>query len=402
MRLDDLERELRAERPEVDPEFARKLDEWAAAGFPSGGSLDPRSERSQRRGAFAAWFRQRRERFRAVPTRKLVGATGIAALFAVIVGVSVGQVDLDGEVRPTSGGGDGAEAIESVPSGDEGGEGGGGGGSTGEPGAPDVFDAARTDRDCEYCASIPEGRPTMDALSAAPASGGENVARGEKDRLQDRTARISLGAEADEVQEVANDVVEVTDQHDGIVLDSQVTSDQGGARASFELEIPVTELDAAIADLSELGDVISRTEASEDITQPFVRAERARARILGQIEEQRIALIRADSREERLIIESRIDALKAQADTYEAQASQVERRARYASVAVVVTSNGPDSDSGWSLGDAVDDAGDVLRTIAGVGLVSLAVILPIALVGGLAFWIATAARRQSRERALDT
>ena len=39
MRLteEELIRELREERPEVDEEFGRKLDEWAAAGFPRGG-----------------------------------------------------------------------------------------------------------------------------------------------------------------------------------------------------------------------------------------------------------------------------------------------------------------------------------------------------------------------------
>ena len=42
MRVEDLERELRAERPEPDQEFTRKLDDWAAAGFPRG-ELDPRA-----------------------------------------------------------------------------------------------------------------------------------------------------------------------------------------------------------------------------------------------------------------------------------------------------------------------------------------------------------------------
>ena len=53
-------------------------------------------------------------------------------------------------------------------------------------------------------------------------------------------------------------MVEVTDRHDGIVVDSQVTTDEDGARAAFELEIPYRELDATLTDLSELGDVISR------------------------------------------------------------------------------------------------------------------------------------------------
>ena len=64
-------------------------------------------------------------------------------------------------------------------------------------------------------------------------------------------------------------MVEVTDRHDGIVVDSQVTTDEDGARAAFELEIPYRELDATLTDLSELGDVISRTEATR--TSPLGR-----------------------------------------------------------------------------------------------------------------------------------
>ena len=37
MTVEELERELRAERIEPDPEFARRLDEWAGAGFPRPG-----------------------------------------------------------------------------------------------------------------------------------------------------------------------------------------------------------------------------------------------------------------------------------------------------------------------------------------------------------------------------
>ena len=65
-----------------------------------------------------------------------------------------------------------------------------------------------------------------------------------------RPPSYHLGAEAEDVQDVANGVVEVTDRHDGIVVDSQVTTDEDGARAAFELQIPYRELDATLTDLS--------------------------------------------------------------------------------------------------------------------------------------------------------
>jgi hypothetical protein len=381
MRLEELGRELRAERPDMDPEFARKLDEWAAAGFPRGGSLDPRSRRRRTESGLGPWFRRTWERITAAPPRRLIAPAAAAAVFVVAAGVAVSQVDLNGGATGLSAP---APRVEEAA----------------------VQDAARGAEPAIGPLDALSDQPTATDPGVAPPLppdvDGDRLSRGTDDRLQDKTARLSLGADADEVQDVANDVVAVTDRHDGFVLDSQVTSDQGGARASFQLEIPVKELDSTLTDLSELADVISRTEAAEDITAQFVRAEKERARILKRIEELRIDLIQADTDEERLVLKAQIRSLEAQADAYEARANGVERRARFASVEVTVNSKDHASaDDGWSFGDAVDDAGDVLRTIAGVGVVSLAVLVPIALIGAAAVWIVSTSLRRSRERALD-
>jgi len=398
MRIEDLERELRAERPELDPEFARKLDDWAAAGFPRGGELDQRVRGRAGSGflglgAVPRALRSTWERLTAVPPRRILAPAGAAATLIVVGAVAVSQLDdrggtaLSGPSRDTGAleqvQGGGAEAAKSA----------------GEAQAPAPESEARSgDADAAAGAIAPdEGAPVPLTDSAA-----DGISRGAEDRLKDATARISLGAEADEVQEVANGVVSVTDRHDGIVLNSQVTSDQGGARASFELEIPFTELDAALTDLSELGDVISRTEAEEDITDRAVRAQRDLANAREKISKLRIELIEADTRKERLVIKSQISSLDAQADAYEAQLKGVKREAHFASVSVDVTSNGPDTDEGgWGIDDAIDDAGAVLETIGGIALISLAILLPLGLVAALAYWLITAARNASRERALD-
>ena len=236
-----------------------------------------------------------------------------------------------------------------------------------------------------------------------PAPDGDRIARGTDERIVDATARITLGADTDRVQEVANDVVAVTDRHDGVVLNSQVTTDVGGARAAFELEIPYKQLGAAFTDLSGLADVISRTEAGQDITARAVRAQKDLAATYERIRRARIELIRADTTEERLVIESRISALEATADAQQAELNGVERQGRFATVNVDVTSSGPgsDQDGDWSLGEALDDAGRVLEVIGGIALVSLAVLVPLAAFGALAWLIATRIRHRRRERALD-
>ena len=57
--------------------------------------------------------------------------------------------------------------------------------------------------------------------------------------------------------------------------------------------------------------------------------------------------------------------------------------------------------SGFTIGKAAHDAGHVLTVAAGVALIGLAGLLPLALVLALAWWIYAALRRRSRLQALD-
>ncbi|MGH2951026.1 MAG: DUF4349 domain-containing protein, partial [Solirubrobacterales bacterium] len=339
----------------------------------------------------------------------VLAPAGAAATLIVVAAVAIAQSDELG------GGGD--DSVAPAPSALS--EGGGAskeardaGGATTAPDPAPVGEqdlsttaepAARADRRRALPAA---GAPDDLVAPIPPPRNGGGIAAGTDTRIVDATARLTLGAEADEVQDVANGVVEVTDRYDGVVSSSQVTSDQGGARATFELEVPFKRLDAALADLSELGDVISRTEAGEDITARAVRARRSLAETLEDVQRARSRLIRADDPERRRIIRSRIRFLEATADQLQTELAGVKRQGRFATVAVEVTSNrdgaGAGADDGaWSLGDAADDAVGVLTAVGGILLVSLAVLIPLAAIAAAA-WLAWArARRASRERALD-
>jgi len=374
MTTDELERELRAMRPEPDPDFARRLDEWAAADFPADAGLGPQV--GARRRA-AGPFRRAWERIATVPPRRVLMPVGAAATVAVVAAVAISQQD---------------------------------------PNATGLSDTSERPRVSQFNQAEPEsaagGNSAAADVALAPSAatvdpdvggGGNGIASGTDTRLVDATARLSLGTEASKVQDVANQVVEVTDRFDGIVLDSQVTSDQGGARASFSLEIPYKQLDAALTDLSGLANVISRTEGGEDITAKAVRARRDLANTLEQVRKARIALIEADTRQDKLVIQSQIDSLNASADAQRTELNGVQRQGRFATVDVEVSSDKSDSGSGggWSLDDAFHDAGRVLEVIAGIGLVTLAVMLPVSLIALLGWAIASRTIRRRREAVLN-
>lgn len=398
MRIDDLERELRGERPELDPEFARRLDEWADDGFPRDRGLGPRAVEPDRPGGGPGPFERLAERLRTTPPRRILAPVGSLALMVAVVGVGIAISQgggSDGDV------GGAASQLEDS-SGDS-------AGSAPAPaaGAPEAASSAEADG----------GRTSGDSAELAPSSGSaadlyqlapaqaEGVAGIRQGEIVDAAAQLRLGAERGEVQEVANGVVEVTDRFDGVVLDSRVSSDRAGATASFRLEIPYRELGAALRELSGLADVISRSEQGENITGQAVRVRRDLADVFADIEQARIERIEADTREQRLIIDARIDSLEATAEALSSQIDDVKRRGRFATVRVEVTSNGPakgdDAGGGWSLADALDDAGRVLEVMGGIALISLAVLAPLALLGLLAWLVVARARQHSREQVLN-
>ena len=177
---------------------------------------------------------------------------------------------------------------------------------------------------------------------------------------------------------------QVTDRYDGIVVDSAGDHRPGRRAGGVRARDPVHELDAALADLSELGDVISRTEDTEDITagEPSRASEAARQGARATCK-ARIELIGRHARESAWSCKSQIDSLKAQ------------RRRRFE----------PQRRTGASAGLASRPSRSTSRrtarlrrrrlgprrrrsttpatcstAIGGIALVSLAVLLPLALV----------------------
>jgi hypothetical protein len=68
---------------------------------------------------------------------------------------------------------------------------------------------------------------------------------------------------------------------------------------------------------------------------------------------------------------------------------------------VSVTVVGDGDGGGWSIGDAADDAVDVLEALGGALLVGLAVLVPLTALGAAAWFGTRGLRRRRREAPLD-
>jgi Domain of unknown function (DUF4349) len=382
MRLDELERELRAERPEIEPELARKLDDWAAAGFPRG-ELSP-ARGTSLRDRFARRRTQPRRRKGQVGGGMLAPAGALATFLAIVIAIGV-----------TSNGGDS----------DDGGDAGGGrGGEAAMEAAP----PAQAVPESSEVAGDQAARAQGDDLRLlSPAGDRRSAGRSHGKIAQD--VNLALATAPEDFRDTADGVLDVVDDHGGFVLRSSVSGgdpDVEGAqagRANFETRIPAGQLQAAIASLSDLGHVVSRTDGTKDITSRFNDAKRridtytrARDRLLQRLED-------ATTETEHDAIQAQLRIVEAQLADAQDDLGNAQQRVQLVPVSVTVAADSSVTGDGgeWGISDAFNDAGKVLEVAGGVLVIGAAALLPIAILAFLAWLVADRARQRARERTLD-
>jgi hypothetical protein len=386
--IEELTTELHSLRELPSEEFAAELDSRADAGFPG-----------RRRGAKLASLPGREaagrlgERFRAAsPRRKLLPAlagatTVIVAATAIVVATNSDKGGNGGGVRqPTVGVSSGA--VKAAP-----------------PQAAGAGVAAGSQREGTPRAAT--GASAAPAIVPEPPVPGPGTAPGIRNRQIERSANLTLGTDPEHVQDVAGKVIDVVGRYRGIVLSSSVhDGSEGEAGATFELLIPSGRLGVALTDLSGLAEVRSRSENTLDITAPFVssreRLRDARAEAEGLL--RQLAAASTDS--ERASVKAQLRIVRGRIAAFRSQVSRLQRRANFSRVSLEVVTGSNASIPGaaggnWTIGDALQDAGRVLAVAAGVALVSLAVALPLALLGGAAWAARRIYLRRAREQTLS-
>lgn len=380
--LASIAEELRDRRPEPDAGWGDELDARVADGFGRGGAG---SSRFGRLGAIG-------------PRRigPLAGALATLVV-AVVVGVSVvgddggGQGGSTATISDQAASGSGSEAAESSDA----------SASSASEAAPDVRqslykrfgDDSAVDASGAYPA-LHDVEPLVDGRRAV------EIARGTEKRQLERDTQLTLSAKPDEVRSVAGQVVGITRGAGGVVASSQVSEGKRGATATLQLTIPTRNLDSALDQLTELGDVESLNESALDITKTFNSAQQE----VRDAEAKRKALLEAlansDTEAEADAIQQQIDDQAKVIEQASERFESVARRSRLADVSVTVVGD-PNASDDWTISDALDDTVDVLRTLAGILLVTSAVVIPLGILVALIWIVVAAVRRRRRERALD-
>lgn len=429
---DTLLAELREIRPEPRQEFAAELDEWAAAGFPR------RASRAST-GRFATLAAHLRD-LRAKSARQwMVPAVGMAIAVLAVVGVVVAvssnggaRNDLmtsamseegtsSGAVESESAEAGGEEAGEAVEEAPEEAEGGGhygevlpkksskNAGAAAAPAEESEGTRHAGEESSEEAAEVEEEAPVeAESSTELNATGTTAKVKIHGHRDIERSASIVLGTKPGEVAGVAAKVYSAVHAANGVVLNSSVESGKAGPTgASFSLLIPSRKLDDALAEFSKIAEVRSRHDATNDITAPTIGVTEelrdSNASIEGLLKE----LGSVETEAERESVEARLREERRHHAAIRASLENLHKRASMSEVSLrIVTNHGagvvPPSkdDSGWSVGDALHDAGHILTVAAGVLLIALAILAPIALIALLVWSVNRFRVRRLRERTL--
>ena len=350
---------LREDRPAPPLAFASNLDRQVADGF--------RTAKVTRR---RRW----------IPGTHVLAPVMVAALLAIVV-VPAALMGGDDEAEMGSAGGGGEVAAPTVQ----------------EESADSASGAAEP--------MVQQLAPSRSAPVPPGPGGGSPGSDGRDARKVERSASLTLTAQPDEIQTVGGEVLAVADRNDGFVVSSSVDTSADGGAGNYLLRVPTPRLDTVMSELSQLASVTARSDRTQDIT---AEHSSARSRLQDARAERRSLLRRLA----RALTQTEVDSLKAQLRDVNARIAaaradlaRVNNRAGYANVAVSLVAD-PEAaaagdDGQWTPGDAAKDAVRVLEVIAGIALVALAIVLPLALLVLAGLVAARWSARRGRERALD-
>lgn len=260
----------------------------------------------------------------------------------------------------------------------------------------------------ESGATADQASKSLAAPSSVAPGGEEDLDSGaSRTRQVERSAAITLGTSGRTVQQTTDEVVKVAGRLGGYVASSSVSVDGDDGIGNVRLRVPTSRLDDAMAALGRLGDVRSVSQNEQDITGTFSTA----AAEVKDAKAERVGLLSALRRS---TDEGQINRLRARLRENAARIAGAEQqlgaartRAARATIDVQITSAKGDQsvtepkEQGFGVGRALDAATAVLSASAGVLIVVVAAAIPLLALSLIGLFAVKAARRRSRERALD-
>lgn len=287
--------------------------------------------------------------------------------------------------------------------------GGGGSGTGGDGTTAEVFSesaGAPAARESSGAGVAADSAAAPDSGTALPPSSPTPEPAGSEPRRVERQAQLTVSIEHGRFDEAAARVPQIAAAANAIIDTSRVSTSGSGGEATYTLRVPVARLNDTLAQLSRLGRVTSRDETGYDITGAVVSTEDRLGDLRAQRDSVRRQLASETDPQKAAELSRRLSSLRDEVARVRGEAIRLQQRTSYATVNLTLDerregdgSGAADDDEGGIAG-ALDDAGRILGGMAAVGIVVLAVALPVALLLVVLWKGAGALRRRRREAGL--
>jgi hypothetical protein len=245
-------------------------------------------------------------------------------------------------------------------------------------------------------------QPSKDVAGAPPisnlsgGSGGSGAPALASSRHVERSVELTITTAHDKLQEAADGVGTIAESHGGFVLTSHVDTGDQGSGGTFTLRVPQRQLQATVADISKLGHLKARSESGQDVTAPYNDVQDKLGNALLEKRALKLKLKHAKGAKADAI-RLRIETLNAAIDSLSGRMKNLKQRTVYSTLNVTLEQS---KDQAGGTGAAWDDAQRTLEGMLNFALRALAVILPLALIAGLAALAGRPLRRRRREAPL--
>ncbi|HWK30285.1 MAG TPA: DUF4349 domain-containing protein [Solirubrobacter sp.] len=220
-----------------------------------------------------------------------------------------------------------------------------------------------------------------------------------------RNASLTLSTTPGNVEKTADRAISITDALGGYVASSSTDMSGDHASAQLQLKLPTDQLDTGLAQLSKLAHVKARSQQAQDVTDQRSTLEARVRDARADRDGLRARLRKAATDAERAKLRAKLDRATRRVTSAERDVARINRDTSYATVDLAVEGTREPAAAvpggRWTPGDALKDAGRVLEVIAGVALIALAILIPVAILAAPTALAGRALTRRRRERALQ-
>ena len=251
--------------------------------------------------------------------------------------------------------------------------------------------------DYQASGGLDESAPEVDAEGSGAGDGGVVVAGIDLPGISAKlvkTADLELEVPREGFSDALREAMAIAGRFGGFVLTTAVEG-RDARRGSIAVRVPSERFEAALAELHGLGEVEAESVSTEDVGQEFVDME-ARLRNLRAQEAVLLRLYeRAETIPETIRVQSEVSGVQLQIEELEGRLRYLRDQTSLGTISVSLTEAGAVPARLGPIGRAWRTAVEVTTGIASGLIVGLGALLPVALLGLIAWPLVRRVRRSA-------